>query len=82
MVLFKMSPHTERLCNVDLFTKATVIVFCYIIRLLQFVPDIFMCCVHGALCVYVHIEVALHLVFLQSTYNSQRVTIESSITTL
>lgn len=77
-----LSPHTEMLCNVDLFTKAAIMFFFYIIRLLQFVPDIFMRCVRGALCVYGHTEVALHLIFLQSSYNSQRITIESSIFTL
>lgn len=49
MVLFTVFPHTEVLCNVDLFTEADVIFSYCIIRLSQFVPDIFMC-VHGAQC--------------------------------
>lgn len=41
--VYNLFPHTEMLCNVDLFTKTDVMFFYCIIRLLQFVPDIFMC---------------------------------------
>lgn len=41
--VYKLSPRTEMLCNADLFTKADVKLSYCIIRLLQFVLNIFMC---------------------------------------